>query len=425
MGGNPRGIWAWAFYDWANAGFNTLVQTFVFAAYFTAAVAADSAAGTAMWGNAMSLAGLCVGLSGPLVGAIADHTGRRKPWIAALTVLCIAATALLWFVKPDPAYAMLAVGLAFVGVTASESAQIFYNAMLPDLVPEDRLGRWSGWGWAMGYAGGLICLVLALYGFIDDGAFIRLPRTDAVHVRTAMLFSALWYAVFALPMFLRTPDTPSTGRPLGEAVREGLVQVRQSIAHARQYKDIGLFLLARMLYNDGLTTLFAFGGIYAAGTFGMDTSEVILFGIGLNVTAGLGAAGFAWIDDRSGPRRTLILSLLGLIAAAIATLAVSDKTLFWIFGLAVGIFVGPVQASSRSYLAHAAPAELRNQFFGLFALSGKVTAFLGPLLVGRITLAAQSQRAGMASVVALFVLGLALLLAVPPVKRHQTPEEIP
>lgn len=424
MNNEPRGIWAWAFYDWANAGFNTLVQTFVFAAYFTSAVAVDEAAGTAMWGNAMALAGLCVGLSGPVVGAIADHTGRRKPWVGALTAACIAATALLWFVKPDPEWAIYAVTLAFVGVTASEGAQIFYNAMLADLVPEERLGRWSGWGWAMGYAGGLICLVAALYGLIDDNALFGVTHDEALHVRTAMLFSAGWYLVFALPMFLRTPDTPSTGQTMRAAVRHGFRQLKGSLANARRYKGVGLFLLARMFYNDGLTTLFAFGGIYAAGTFGMQTSEVILFGIGLNVTAGLGAAGFAWIDDRAGPRRTLIISLVALTAAAVATLLVTDKTLFWIFGLTVGIFVGPVQASSRSYLARAAPPDLRNQFFGLFALSGKVTAFLGPLLVGWITVAADSQRAGMASVVGLFLIGLALLAAVPRVKKQQTTEEL-
>lgn len=423
MNDKPRGIWAWAFYDWANAGFNTLVQTFVFAAYFTTAVAADKATGTALWGNTMALAGLCVGLSGPLVGAIADHTGRRKPWIAVLTLLCIMATALLWFVKPDPGHVLLALGLAFIGVTASEGAQIFYNAMLPALVPHDRLGRWSGWGWAMGYAGGLICLVAALYGLIDDHALIPLPHGDALHVRTAMIFSAAWYALFALPMFFRTPDTPATGASPKDAVRHGLRQLRGSLAHARQYKGIGIFLLARMLYNDGLTTLFAFGGIYAAGTFGMNTSEVILFGIGLNITAGISAAGFAWLDDHAGPKQTLIFSLVGLIATAIATLTVTDRTLFWIFGLGVGIFVGPVQASSRSYLAHAAPEELRNQFFGLFALSGKVTAFLGPFLVGWITLATDSQRAGMMPVVGLFITGLALLAAVPSVKRQPTSEE--
>ena len=233
-----------------------------------------------------------------------------------------------------------------------------------------------------------------------------------------MPLTAAWYLAFCLPLFLFTPDGRGTGAPLGRAVGQAMAQLRDSLRRVREYRGIGLFLLARMLYNDGLTTMFAFGGIYAAGTFGMSPSEVIVFGIGLNVTAGLGAASFAWLDDRLGPRRTILLALAGLIAPGALILLVESKTLFWIFGLALGIFVGPVQASSRSYLARVAPAEVRGEMFGLFALSGKLTSFLGPLLVGWLTLASGSQRVGMASVVALFVLGFAGMLLVPRAVTH-------
>lgn len=408
-------------YDWANAGFCTLVQTFVFAAYFTRSVAADQATGTALWGNTMGIAGLFIGVGGPLLGALADSSGRRKPWIGAFTLLCVSATALLWFVRPAQEYVLPAMVLVCVGTIGSEYANIFYNAMLPDLTERSRMGRWSGWGWGMGYAGGLVCLVLALYGFVDKNAFISLPRANAEHVRATMLLSALWYLGFSLPLFLKTPDTPYTGRSPRQAVGNALRQLRSSLVRIREYRHIALFLLARMFYNDGLTTMFAFGGIYAAGTFGMPASEVILFGIGLNVTAGLGAAFFAWQDDRSGPKAVITGALLGLIGCGLAMLTVQTKLMFWIFGLLLGIFVGPVQASSRTWLAHAAPPGLRTQMFGLFALSGKLTSFAGPLLVGWLTLASGSQRVGMAAVIALFVAGLALMAMVPRAKNtHQT-----
>ncbi|MDD3311126.1 MFS transporter [Pseudodesulfovibrio sp.] len=408
-----RALWSWAFYDWANSGFAALVQTFVFAAYFTRAVAESETLGTAQWGNMMGACGLVIGLGGPLLGAVADRSGRRKPWLAAFTALCVAATGLLWFVRPEPSFVPLALLLAGAGTVGAEYANIFYNAMLPDLAPPAAVGRWSGWGWGLGYAGGLVLLVLALYGFVGQGAWFGLPREAAVNVRAVMPLTALWYLVFCLPLFCWTPDGAGERVPLGQAVGQGLAQIRSSLREARRYREIGLFLLARMFYNDGLTTMFAFGGIYAAGTFGMSPSEVIIFGIGLNVTAGLGAAAFAWMDDGIGPRRTILWALAGLIVPGSLILLVSSKTLFWIFGLALGIFVGPVQASSRSYLARVAPDEARGELFGLFALSGKLTSFAGPLLVGWLTLATGSQRAGMASVIALFVIGFAGMLLAP------------
>ena len=234
-----------------------------------------------------------------------------------------------------------------------------------------------------------------------------------MHVRAVMPLTAVWYLIFCLPLFFFTPDSPSTGIPLGKAIGEAFTQLRDSFREIRKYRDIAVFLLARMLYNDGLTTIFAFGGIYAAGTFGMGPSEIILFGIGLNVTAGLGAAAFAWLDDHLGPRKTIVISLIGLIVPSTVILLIESKMLFWIFGLGLGIFVGPVQASSRSYLARVAPAEVRNEMFGLFAMSGKMTSFIGPFMVGWLTLVTGSQRIGMASVVVLFILGLIGMFFVP------------
>nr|WP_321259553.1 MFS transporter [uncultured Pseudodesulfovibrio sp.] len=412
-----RALRAWALYDWANSGFAALVQTFVFAAYFTKAVAENETLGTAQWGNMMGVAGLIIGIGGPILGAVADRSGRRKPWLGLFTGVCITATFLLWFVQPNASYVWLGLLLAGIGTIGSEYAMVFYNAMLPDLAEPKVIGRWSGWGWGLGYAGGLILLIIALYGFVQPPGWFGVPREGAMHIRAVMPLTALWYLIFCLPLFLYSPDTPSTDVPLKRAITEAVSQLRDSIKHVRDYRGIAIFLLARMFYNDGLTTMFAFGGIYAAATFGMSASEVILFGIGLNVTAGVGAASFAWLDDWLGPRKTILFSLIGLVIPGAAILFVTDKTLFWIFGLAIGIFVGPVQASSRSYLAHAAPAKLRTEMFGLLALSGKLTSFIGPFLVGWLTLASSNQRVGMGAVIGLFVLGLIGMLFVPPVKN--------
>ncbi len=411
------GLWSWALYDWANNGFFTLIQTFVFAAYFTKAVAVDEIAGTASWGHMLSIAGLVIGLGGPVLGAAADSCGRRKPWIAGFTLLTVAATTLLWFVRPDPSWALAGLVLAGLGTIGAEYSMIFYNAMLPDLVRPERLGRWSGWGWGLGYAGGLLVLVVALYGLVNQGAFLSgllgLDRAAMEHVRAVCLLSAGWYLIFALPLFAFTPDAEPTGLRTGKAVRQALAQLRDSLRQARRLRHLGLFLLARMIYNDGLTTMFAFGGIYAAGTFGLSTAQVVVFGIGLNVTAGLGALVFAWVDDRVGSRRTILVSLAGLIVFGAAILLTDVQAVFWTCGLALGIFVGPVQASSRTWLARVAPEEVRAQMFGLFALSGKVTSFMGPLLVGWLTVLFASQRAGMSVVLVMFLVGAVLMLLVP------------
>lgn len=409
---------AWIFYDWANNAFGTIVQTFVFAAWFTRSIAPTEKLGTTYWGNAIGLAGVFVAIGGPILGAIADQGGRRKPWIATFTALCIAAMASLWFVTPGRESLWLALVLVALGTICAEFSMIFYNAMLPDLAPRGRVGRWSGWGWAMGYIGGLACLVAVLFGFIKtQNPLFGLDREAGLHIRTAMVFTAGWYAVFALPMFLLTPDRPSTAKSLRRSVRDGLGQLRDSLRHLRRYLHILRFLVARMLYIDGLATVFAMGGVFAAGVFGMDEQLVLIFGITLNVTAGLGAAGFAWVDDWIGGKRTIALGLVGLIIPGTLMLLADSITAFWIWGLVLGIFVGPVQAASRSYLSRIAPERLRTQMFGLYALSGKATAFAGPLMVGWVTAWTGSQRAGMGTIIGLFTIGLLIVLTLPRATR--------
>jgi UMF1 family MFS transporter len=408
------GLIGWALYDWANSAFAAVIQTFVFAAYFAGEVASDQTTGTGQWGLAVGAAGLVVALGAPVLGAIVDRGGRRKPWIASFTFLCVAATAGLWFVRPDPSFVVAALAFAAIGTVGFEFAAVFYNAMLPELVGADRVGRWSGWGWSAGYAGGLACLIVALVVFVRPASPpFGLDAQAAEHVRATFPLVAAWMLVFALPLLLVTPDAAGARRPLRVAVPEGLRQLAGSVRRARRHAHIFRFLVARMIYADALATVFVFGGVYAAGTFDMDAAGVLRFGIVLNVTAGLGAAAFAWVDDAIGPKATILIALGGLIVCSCVILLVASKPLFWIFGALLGIFVGPVQAAGRSYLARAAPPALRNEMFGLYALAGKSTAFMGPLLVGWLTTTSGSQRIGLSVVVVLFTAGFALMLGVP------------
>ena len=411
---NKRALWSWALYDWANSAFFTIILTFVFAQYFSVSVIQDEVAGTRAWGNIVGIAGVVIAILAPILGAIADQSGRRKPWLISFTLLCVISSAMLWTVTPDQSQFWTAALWVGLGTLGAEFAFIFYNSMLPDLARPERTGRWSGWAWGLGYVGGIASLVVALYGFIEaDGTIFNLDRDAAEHVRATFVLVAVWYLVFALPAFFFIPDRPSTGLGPGAATRAGLAQLKQSIAHVRQYRDIVRFLIARMLYTDGLATIFTFGGVYAAGTFNMSPTEVLQFAIALNVTAGLGALGFAWIDDALGGRNTILLSLVGLGCSAFAILVVDGATAFWIWGMILGIFVGPLQSASRSHLARVAPPHLQTQMFGLFAFSGKATAFAGPLLVGWVTSVTDSQRWGMSTILLFLLIGFVLMLKVP------------
>jgi MFS transporter, UMF1 family len=407
------GVFSWCLYDWANSAFSSVITTFVFATYFTEAVAESSTIGTAQWGRTLGLCGLLIAILSPVFGAVGDRGGRRKPWLAVFTLLCIVGTSLLWFIGPSPSNARGALVLFSVATLGFEFATVFYNAMLPDLVSEDYLGRVSGWGWGLGYVGGLVCLVIALLVFVQaEPPPFGLDRQSSEHIRATSLLVGAWYALFSLPVFLWTADRPSKGLTLRAAVVEGLRTLLGTLGNVRRDGSVVRFLVAHMIYADGLVTLFAFGGIYAAGTFGMDFSEVIWFGIALNVTAGIGSALFAWVDDKAGSKPTIVIALACLIGLGAVGVLAESKQAFWVFGMAVGVFVGPAQAASRSLMARLAPKDLQAEMFGLFALSGKATTFLGPLVLGMVTETFQSQRAGMASILGFFLVGLLLLLPV-------------
>jgi UMF1 family MFS transporter len=285
--------------------------------------------------------------------------------------------------------------------------------MLPAISPLGMIGRISGWGWGIGYAGGLACLVVVLVGFIQPAVpWFGIGRDAAANVRATSVVAALWFAVFAVPLFLLTPDQPGTGISWVRAARNGLAALKATAREVVRHRDLLRFLIASALYLDGLVTLFAFGGIYAAGTFHMSTEEIIQFAIALNVTAGLGAALFGGIDDRLGPKRTIVIALVGLIALGLPLVLVAGKAWFWGLALGLGALVGPAQAAGRSWVARLAPPGMTAQIFGFYTLTGRATAFLGPLVLGIATQVFDSQRAGMATILVFWAVGLVLILGV-------------
>lgn len=406
---------AWAFYDWANSAFPTVVSTFVIAAYFAQAVAPDPATGQALWGWMQSAVGLVVALASPLLGAIADRAGRRRALLVAFTLATAVATAAIWFVAPDPAFVVPALVLVGVASIGFELGTVFYNAMLPQVATPATLGRVSGLAWGLGYMGGLACLGLALVVLVQpDPALFGLDRGQAEHVRAVALLVAVWIVVFSCPVFLFLPDPPLEGpRPrLREALRQGIEEIAGVLKRLPRNPPLLRFLVARLFYTDGLNMLFAFGAIFAAGAFGMTIEEILLFGIALNVTAGAGAAGFAMIEDRVGSKRVIVLALAALVVLGAALLMAEGKAAFWVLALALGLFIGPAQAASRTLMARMAPPAEIGAFFGLFALSGRITGFIGPAVLAAVTAATASQRAGMAVVLVFLGVGLAVLLSV-------------
>ena len=273
-----RGRVAWAFYDWAGQAFHTLIVTFVFATYFSQGIVGDDLRGQELWGTAASITALIVVFLAPVIGAITDAGGRRKPWIMIFTLIAAISCALLWWAEPNTAFILWALVWFIIAGIAFEICQVFANAMLPDITPSDRIGRWSGWGWAMGYAGGLISIALALVFFVQaDSPFLNLDKSNAEHIRIVGPFAALWLLVFSIPLFLWTPDNKSKAIDLKSQIKIGFRDLFKTLKMIRSQINILKFLIARMLYTDGLTTIFVFGGIFAAGVFGMALEEILLF----------------------------------------------------------------------------------------------------------------------------------------------------
>lgn len=439
-----RGIFGWMMFDWAAQPFFTVVITFVFGPYFAARMAADPVQGQFAWGLTATVSGLVIAILSPVLGAIADATGNRKRWIGFFAVLKIASLSLLWFAAPGSS--LVAIGLLVILATiAAEFSIVFNDSQMPRLVSRDNVGLISNIAWGLGYLGGMIALfvvLLLLAGSLTTGKTLigldPLFGLDPVAGEDARItgpFAAIWYLVFILPMFLFTPDT-STGLTIGRAVRSGLSELRVTLAELGARSGILRFLIARMIYQDGVNGLLLLGGAFAVGMFGWETTEIGLYGIILNVVAILGCGIAGLLDRRLGSKRVVAVSLLMLFLATLGfvstgpgftlfglvTLPTADsgglfgtaaERVYILYGLLVGLAFGPVQASSRSWLAQSVTAEEAGRYFGIYALSGRATTFMATGLNTLLILASGSPRLGMASMILFFAVGLAILAITP------------
>ncbi len=441
-----RALLGWILFDWATQPFYTLVVTFLFAPYFVNVFMNDPARGSSLWAYATGIGELIAAAIAPVLGAIVDAGLPRKPWIAAFSVLLIAGCCGLWLAVPGRTdLAPLVLIFFAVATIGAELATVFTNAMMPSLVGNHRLGTLSGVGWATGYLGGLVSLLVVLGLIAGDpstgktllGLDPIVPADPAIHQGDRLVgpFSGLWYLVFVLPLFLFTPDRPAV-RQEARAVTAGLGQLASSFRNlVRHHGQVALFLLARMLYADGLGAVFAFGGIYAGTVFGWGAQELGIFAIVLIIAGTLGCVLGGLLDDVRGSQWVIAATLFLFIAASVGVLSVDAQHVLFVipvepkaegsgaftslgekvylaFAVLIGIASGPIQSSSRTLLARMCPPGKVTEFFGFFSFSGKITAFAAPLTIGVVTHATGSQRIGIASSLFFLVAGLLLLLKV-------------
>ena len=402
-------IWSWCFYDFGNSAFTTLVITFIYSTYFTKAIAENEIDGTYLWSQAIAITAVIVSLLSPILGAIADKGGYRKIFLVLTTYISIGATALLFFpIKGQILFALILVVIANVNF---ELGGVFYNAYLPEIVSRKKIGRISGIGWGAGYLGGLLAMLVAMVGFVSaDDPWFGLKIDSGEHIRGTNVLVAAWFFIFTLPaiLYLKEKKVESANR-ISIVVLNSIHALKKTFQEIKIYKNTVRFLISRLIYNDGLVTIFAFGAVYASGTFGFTFNEIMIFGIVLNIAAGLGAFLMGYVDDLIGGKLTIQISLIGLMIAVLLAVFANSKLLFWVSGIIVGLFAGPNQSASRSLMGRLTPPDKINEFYGFFAFSGKLTSFLGPMLLGIFTKYFSSQRYGVAVVFIFFFVGFLLL----------------
>jgi MFS transporter, UMF1 family len=437
---------AWASFDWAQRPFALLVLTYIFAPFFASVLAPDPVRGQTIWGLALGGAGFIVAVASPAMGAISDAAGRKKPWIAAFGLMLVVGASLLWFAAPGGRLSMqVAIAGVMIATVGSEFAIVFHNALMPSLAPPNRIGRLSGLGWAIGSLGGLIALLAMLTlvlatpqtGLTLAGLRPVFALDPAMHEGARLVgpISAAWFALFVMPMFVAMPDDPASMLSLRSAVRDGLRTFRETMRSFPKRRDLMIFLLANMAYMDGLGAIVAFGGIYAAAIFGWSAVQLTSLAIALVSVSGIAALALGRLTDRFGSKRMIIVCVGALLLATLGILGTTRDTVLFVFPVAppiagrelfgsigektflafailIGASAGPLQAASRTHLTLLAPRGQSAQYFGYLALSGRLTAFVGPTLVAAVTAATASQRFGIAVIAPLLAIGLMLIVAV-------------
>jgi MFS transporter, UMF1 family len=450
MVGSRKRIWGWYFFDWASQPYNTLLLTFIFGPYFAEIARgyymgagmdeeAAKAAAQAYWGWGLAIASLGIAVLAPILGAIADGTGRRMIWVRTFSIFYVIGAASLWWVAPGGGEGMLfwavcAFGIGFIGM---EFATIFTNALMPSLTQADDLGAISGSGFAFGYLGGLLALIIMLL-FFAEGAdsgltflgtepLFGLDPEAREGTRFAGPFTAIWFVVFMVPFFLWVKEPKTDARPLH--LGRAFASLKDLIRSLKFRRSLAAYLASSLFYRDALNALYGFGGVYASGVLGWSIIQIGIFGIVGAVTAMVAAFIGGRVDRAFGPKPVITLSICVLIVVCFLMVGMTRESLwglpmdpasrlpdqlFFACGALIGAAGGSLQAASRTMMARHTTPDRATEAFGLFALSGKVASFMSPALIALATTATGSQRLGIAPLIVLFLIGLLLLSFVKP-----------
>lgn len=443
-------IWGWFFFDWASQPYNTLMLTFIFGPYFAQTAAAHFVAGgmaqgaahaqaQAVWGYGLTATGIIIAILAPVLGAVADSTGKLKPWIWVFSLLYVVGAYGTWWSAPESFSALSALVFFGIGMIGMEFATIFTNSYLPTMGQREELGRISGSGWAWGYVGGVLALIIMLMLFQAGGNGLTMagiaplfgldPETGA-DSRIVGPFVAIWYAVFMIPFFLWVHDVP---KAIATNIGDGLRELKRTIIELPRNPSLLAYLTSSMFYRDALNGMYTFGGIYALGVLKWSIMEIGIFGIIAAISGAISAwiGGFA--DRAFGPKSVIIVCCVVLMGTAALIVSLSPTsvfgipveagsslpdTLFYVCGILIGAAGGAVQSASRNMLTRQGNPDRMTEAFGLYALSGKATSFLAPALIAIATDISGSQRLGASPLILLFAFGIVLLIWVKPNGDH-------
>ncbi|MDO5500780.1 MAG: MFS transporter [Propionibacteriaceae bacterium] len=410
-----RAIVSWCLWDFGSNAYNTVILSFVFSVYVTSAAAPTPERGQEIFSLLQTVAGITVALLAPMLGAWGDQVRRRRRMLTVATVLVVVCMALLWFVLPyrperGEFYIFLGAALIAGANVFQQIAEIFYNAMLIDISNPRTIGRISGVAWGMGYFAGVLCLILALFGFVLDGGMLGLPTGESENIRAIALLMAVWLLIWSIPVMIFGPEAAPRPRTERFNVLRAYRDIVRRIVHMwRSERGLLHFLIASAVYRDGLAAVFAFAGVIATSSYGFAPEEVIYFGLAANLLAAIGAWVFGMVDDRFGPRPVILIALSTMVVLGVILVSTPSKALFWICGLGIASLVGAVQSSSRTLLARITPAGQENETFGLYATIGRAASFIAPFLLFVFT-ALLGARFGLLGIVVTIAAGLALFV---------------
>ena len=402
-------VFNFALYDFANSAFTTIIITFIFSTYFAKQIAPNPVLGQSYWGWTIGITGLLVALAGPLIGSFADKKNCTEFFIKLFTIICIILTSFLWFAKPSEKYLLYTLLVVASANFFYELSLIFYNSILKRISNHNNLGKSSGFSFALGYIGGILILIVCIKIFIDNDVLpFGLSKENSENIRATSIVVALWYLFFSIPFLF------SLKKKIKNKIEKSSNNIKKikNLFWDKGLNNLGKFLIARMLYADGLNAIIIMGGIFAVGVFNLEIKDLLVLSILMNITAFIGAIIGGYANDKFSSKSVIIFSLLGLIFSSAIILFVQTKIFFLIFASINGFFIGPIQSASRVFITKSIDKNNQASGFGLFALSGKLTSFIGPLLVSTLTYISNSQRIGFSAAIILLLIGLLILLKV-------------